>query len=566
MAYDGVVTMAIAKELNDNILLGKIDKIYQPEKDELVLIVHTKNGNYKLLLSANSNASRVHFVSDTPKNPANPPTFCMLMRKHLQGSRIVGIEQKDSERIIELTFEALNELGFTVSKKLICEIMGKHSNIVLTDIESGKIIDSIKRISIDQSRARQLLPGQEYCYPPKQDKVPFKEFAKNGLNESEAEECSPKYFLGKIGGISLSIAQELCNSPDPQGKMNEIIDAIMSGKSIPTIYFDENHIPKEFHVVPLSDYEKLYEKKTYETAGHCLEYFYDNRESSNRIKQKSADLTKDVANLLNKLYTKKQRLLEDLDKAQNSEHLKLYGELLTANLHAFKTGDKSVVLDNYYDNSKVEIPLDERFSPSKNAQNYFKKYSKARTAIKEKAIQLEETSKEIDYLESVLAFLEDSHSFDNLDIIREELIETGYLKRKKIKGKIQKSKQKPLEYTLSNGMKVLVGRNNKENDVLTLKTAAKTDLWFHTKDIPGSHVILKMENAKVEDLTEDDIYEAASIAAFHSKGQHSSNVPVDYVPVRYVKKPAGAKPGMVIFTHNKTVWVEPKVPQRDQEQ
>lgn len=560
MAYDGIVTMAIAKELKDNILLAKIDKIYQPEKDELVLIVHSKQGNFKLLLSANSNASRIHFIQETPKNPTNPPTFCMLMRKHLQGSRIIEIKQKDSERIIELTFEALNELGFTVSKKLICEIMGKHSNITLIDIESGKIVDSIKRVSAGQSKVRQLLPGQKYEYPPSQEKMPFKDFAEKDLPEDSHEDLSPKYYQNKIGGISLSVAQELYNSSNPKEKMASIIQAIDEGRTVPTVYLDEDQIPKEFHVVSLSDYDKLFQKKTFDNASECLEYFYDNRESSNRIKQKSQDLTKDVSNLLNKLYTKKQRLLEDLEKAKNSEHLKLYGELLTANLHAFKTGDKSVTLTNYYNNSQVEIPLDQRFSPSKNAQNYFKKYSKARTAIKEKAIQLEEASKEINYLESVLTFLETSSSFDNLDVIREELIETGYLKRKKIKGKVQKAKQKPLEYSLSNGMFALVGKNNKENDVLTLKTASKTDLWFHTKDIPGSHVILKMENKDIDDLSEDTIYEVASLAAYHSKGRLSSNVPVDYVPVRYVKKPAGAKPGMVIFTHNKTVWVTPKVP------
>ncbi len=562
MAFDGITTMAVVEELNNTILLGKIDKIYQPEKDELVLVVYSQKGNYKLLISANPNAPRIHFIQELPGNPANPPTFCMLMRKHLQGGRIARIEQYQSERIVEITLEALNELGFVASKKLVIEIMGKHSNISLVDIESGKVVDCIKRISMDQSRARQLFPGQKYAYPPKQDKIPFKEVTPETFHSIDSEDVSPKAYLNAIGGISLSMAQELCNSSNPFETIRDTMSQIQTDQIRPVVYLDEENTPKEFSVIPLKDYESIYQSKIFDAISPCLDYFYNNRESSNRIRQKSTDLAKDVGTLLNKMNTKRQRLLEDLEDAKNSENLRLYGELLTANLHAFKTGDREVTLTNYYDNSHVTIPLDERHSPSKNAQTYFKKYSKAKTAVKEKQIQLEETGANIQYLESIMAFLENSQTLDNLDAIREELIETGYLRRKKIKTKVKKPKAKPLEYTTSTGMTVLVGRNNKENDSLTLKQAAKTDIWFHTKDIPGSHVILKMDGKKLQDLDEKTVHQVAQIAAYHSKGMHSANVPVDYVPVRYVKKPAGAKPGMVIFTNNKTVWVDPKIPEK----
>ena len=290
----------------------------------------------------------------------------------------------------------------------------------------------------------------------------------------------------------------------------------------------------------------------------CLAYYFDNKASSNRARQKSHDLVKSVTTTLDKLYLKKQRLSEDLLKAENSEDLRLYGELLTANMHLIKTGDKSVEVVNYYDNSTVKIPLDERHTPAKNAQQYFKRYGKAKTAVKEKQIQLEEVDDDIKYLESVLSYLNNTDSVEEIEALRTELIETGYIRRRKTTFKEKKYKPQPHRYETTDGFTVLVGRNNKENDYLTLKTASKADIWFHTKDIPGSHVIVQTDG---KELSESGIFEAAAIAAYHSKGRTSENVPVDYVAVRYVKKPAGAKPGMVIFTNNKTVWVNPGLPE-----
>lgn len=554
MAFDGIITCAMVKELQDKIYLGKIEKVYQPENDELVFHIHTKTGNVKLFASVGSAHARLHFIEENPQNPPVPLAFCMLLRKHLQGGRIVEITQRDSERIIEISLETLNELGFNVSKKLIFEIMGKHSNIILVDMTTGKIIDSIKRVSIDVNRVRQVLPGKEYEYPPVQDKIPFKVITADQL---EAIDANSKAILSQVGGISPAIAAQLAGKDDRFAFFQGMLDSITDGTFVPRVYLDEKDVPQEFHIVDLLEYDGAAKRLEFQSLSQCLAYYFDHKASSNRVKQKSHDLVKSVTTTLDKLYLKKQRLSEDLLKAENSENLRLYGELLTANMHLIKTGDLSVEVTNYYDNSTVKIPLDERHTPAKNAQQYFKRYGKAKTAVKEKQIQLKEVDDDIKYLESVLSYLNNTDSVEEIEALRTELIETGYIRRRKTTFKEKKYKPQPHRYETTDGFTVLVGRNNKENDYLTLKTASKADIWFHTKDIPGSHVIVQTDG---KELSESGIFEAAAIAAYHSKGRTSENVPVDYVAVRYVKKPAGAKPGMVIFTNNKTVWVNPELP------
>lgn len=556
MAFDGIITAAMTKELQDNIILGKIDKIYQPEADELVLNIHTRDGNKRLYATVDSAAACVRLIESNPLNPSTPLAFCMLLRKHLQGGRIISVEQRESERIIEISLETLNELGFTVSKKLIFEIMGKHSNIILLDMTTGKVIDSIKRISIDVNRARQLLPGKIYEYPPAQDKVAYK--TASAMELDNAGETG-KAILSKIGGISPSVATELVEKENRREFLDDVIAEIDSGTFVPRVYEDDKGVPREFHVMALTEFEEACTCKTFDSLSHALTYYFENKTQSNRARQKSHDLVKSVQASLDKVLLKKQRLSEDLLNAENSENLRLYGELLTANMHLLKPGMSEVKVTNYYDGSEVTIPLDPRFSPNKNAQSYYKRYGKSKTAIKEKRIQLEENQESIDYLESVLTFLNNTDSIAEIEEIRSELEETGYVRRRRQAGRAKQKKFKanPHEYETSDGFKLLVGRNNKENDVLTLKTASKSDYWFHTKDIPGSHVILLTAGRQI---TETAIYETAAVAAFHSKARDSENVPVDYVLVKHVKKPAGAKPGMVIFTNNKTVWVNPAEP------
>ena len=578
MGFDGIIVSAAANELSNLLTGGKIEKIYQPEADELVFHIRSKSSNYKLYVSSGGSHARFHLLSKTLENPQTPFALCMLMRKHLIGGRITNIEQKDSERIVEINIATINELGFSVSKALIFEIMGKHSNIILIDTNSRKIIDSIKRVSLDESRVRQVLPGKEYEYPPSQGKIPFKY-----ITQAEIEllcgvpsHALSKNLLSGIQGISPCMASRLADSLVPGDLTGESIYAEIismreklgdsnldgakfeSGDLNPVVYLDESGIPVDFHVFSIPGLEDSCGKLVFETVSECIEYYYVSKTGLNRLKQKTADLERAVRNNLDKLYLKKQRLSEDILVAEKSDLYRLYGELLTANLHILTAGGTCAKLLNYYDGLEISIPLDKRLSPSQNAQNYFKKYSKAKTAIKEKTIRLSENDSDIKYLESVYSFIENASSTDELEALRNELTSAGYLRMRKSQIKQTKNKLEPFQYTTSGGFKVMAGKNNKDNDALTFKTAARTDIWFHTKDIPGSHVILFSNS---QNPNETDIFEAASIAAFHSKGKNSENIPVDYTEARYVKKPAGAKPGMVIFTNHKTVYVNPKIPQ-----
>ncbi len=564
MSFDGMVTGAVVHQLCNTLIGGKIEKIYQPEADEIILNIHSIRENYKLYISSNSSHARIHLITETTSNPLNPSGFCMLLRKHLQGGRITSIQQKDSERIVEIFVDTINELGFSVNKKLIIEIMGKHSNIIVVDIASNKIIDSIKRISIDVNRYRQLLPGQHYVYPPAQDKIPY-----YGITEEQvasfvenAKGHESKALLAHIQGISPMIANEIVHRAGLLGEtvfrvLSNFVSRIDSDNQTPKVYLQEDGAPFDFHLFPLSSISDYYQELAFQNISEAISYFYSNKKSSNRIRQKSSDLDRAVGNSLDKLYLKKQRLSEDLLRAENSDIFRLYGELITANLHQIKQGSLKIELLNYYNNKLITIPLDARFSPIQNAQRYYKKYSKSKTAIREKNIQLDETNSDIAYLESVSSYIEKAATIEEIEELRQELIEGGYLRKRKNNFKPSKSKPAPYQYTTSDGFRVLVGRNNKENDILTFKTASGKDLWFHTKDIPGSHVILFTEGKKV---TETAIFESAALAAYHSKGKESENVPVDYTQVRHVKKPSGAKPGMVIFVDNKTVYVNPKLP------
>lgn len=570
MSFDGVVTYAAVKELGEALISGKIKKIHQPHSEQLLFSVHTHNGIKKLFISVSGNHSGIYLIDNAPENPLQPPVFCMVLRKHLNGARIADIRQYENDRIIELHFETVNEMGFDVSRKLIVEIMGKHSNAILTDAASGKIIDSIKHVSIDVNRARQVLPGKIYEYPPSQHKVPFSEVSAEYMQSILQDELQPdRCIMSAIQGISPSLATSLTAhvvsdnlSTESAETVFERIDSmkrrIEDGHTEPVVYSDENNIPVDFHITPLQVYENDYKCLHFDTFSEAANYFFSHRTSSNTLKQQSSDLLRIVNAALGKLQLKTQRLNEDLYKAENSDKYRLYGELLTANLHIVKTGADSVTVVSYYDGNPVTIPLDPKLSPAKNAQSYYKKYGKYKTAVKEKKLQLEETAKNIEYLESVAGFIEQADSAASITAIRQELTDEGFIRYKKSRDLRKKGdKPKPHSYSLSSGAQVMAGKNNKENDWLTFKKAASNDIWFHTKDIPGSHIILFTEG---REASETDLFEAASIAAYHSKGTKSENVPVDYTKVRYVKKPAGAKPGMVIFTHNKTLYVNPKLP------
>ena len=563
MSYDGAVTCAMVQELKEELTLGKIEKIYQPQPDQLLISIHTAAGRRKLFISASGNHSALYLTEASPENPAQPPLFCMVLRKHLGAARIKNIAQHSCDRIIEIDLETVDELGFNVNKRLIAEIMGKHSNVLLIDLATGKIIESIKHVGIDVNRARQILPGKLYEYPPEQDKIPFPEATEEDLINLTKDQTQPeRNLLSGIKGISPALAQSIAFAPSPYEYLEEMRSSIASRSFVPRVYL-KNGIPADFHVAPLAAYESddSYEVMTFDTLSHAAEFFFVNRESSNTVKQKSGDLMRVIKTQLDKSRLKLQRLNEDMTKAQNADKYRLYGELLNANLHLVSPGARSVTVTSYYDGAQVKIPLDPKYPPARNAQNYYKKYGKAKTALKEKQIQIEETQSEIDYLESVYSYAERAGSIEEVDLLRSELTEAGYIRQRKRRAsdnKSRKAKPHPHTYTLASGKTVLVGRNNKENDFLTFKKASSSDIWLHTKDIPGSHVILMTEG---EAPSEEDLRKAAQIAAFHSKAQSSANVPVDYTKVRYVKKPSGSKPGFVIFTHNRTLYVDPAIPE-----
>ena len=567
MSYDGFVTAAIAAQLNKTLAGARIDKIYQPEREELQLMLHESGRKYRLLLSASGGNARLHLTESEYTNPENPSAFCMLLRKHFQGGKIMSVRQISSERVIEIVVEHINEMGFPVRKSLFSEIMGKHSNIVAVEQETGRIIDCIKRISPDISRVRQLLPGLPYELPPDQGKIPF-----YGLTEASLAailthpgESPQKNLLQGISGLSPAACEEICFLASTADSISEsTVLAVTEGliRSVTgapecVVYFDKDGTPVDFHVFPLHALESCCETLRFSLPSEAADYFFSHRNSANRIRQKSSDLAKSIHASLDKLLLKKQRLLEDLMKAEDADTFRLFGELLTTALHEIAPGATEAVVPNYYkDGELLAIPLDPRLSAAKNAQKYYKKYGKAKTAVKEKKIQLDEVNEAVEYLESVLSFAENADSMEEMMLIRDELAENGYLKRRKDKYQPSRAKLKPTVYLTSDGFKILVGRNNRENDKLTFKTADKRDLWFHTKDIPGSHVVLLTEG---RDASEASIYEAAALAAYYSKARASENVPVDYVSVRHVKKPTGAKPGKVIFTDNRTVYVTPRL-------
>ena len=571
MGYDGIFAGVIAKQLAETLAGSRIEKVTQPEPDQIILQVNTAEGRKKLLLSASPRSAGVWFTELTYENPQVAPNFCMLLRKHIQGGRISAVTQIETERIICFDIDAIGEMGYTVSRRLIAESMGKHSNLILIDRESGRILDSIKRISIDVNRYRQILPGLDYVLPPSQGKLDFwtageeeiaqrlgENLAKHGDSVDEAP--LDKAIMGSVQGLGPAAAAELAELGNAGQIPNIIIrlrELLERGDITPAVYCSDDGTPREVHIFPLKGIEASCTVQRFDRPGQALDYFYSHRRESNRVVQRGESLTHSVNILLDKQLLKKQRLLEDIRKSENADILRLKGELLTANLHLVKPGATSVKVISYYDGSEVTIELDERFSAAKNAQNYYKKYGKAKTAKKEKQVQLEGCCSEIDYLESVLSMIPLTESYEELELIRTELIQQGYLRGRKAADRKKTVKPKPRRFEVC-GYELLVGRNNTENDYITFKLGGKQDLWFHTKDIHGSHCVLLTGGAEVG---EEEIFGAAAIAAWFSKGQSSGNVPVDYVPLRYVHKPNGAKPGMVIFTNNRTVWVDPKNPE-----
>lgn len=577
MALDGLVIHSIVDELHSKLLGGKIDKVYQPENDEVVLHIRNNKQNFKLVLSASASNPRVYLANDYKKeNPINAPMFCMLFRKHIQGGNIVNISQVGFERIIKISVESFDELKEKTTKDIIVEIMGRHSNIILTHSLDNKIIDSAKRIPPSISRVRQLLPGLTYNLPPEQNKltplndISLQDFT-NTLKDFQGNIF--KSIYSKFLGISPIIAKEICF----RAKVDEKIDTIdcsdeifnliyieflnlfkniKSNNYTPCMFIDES-IDRviDFSCVNINLFSTLSSVKD-DSMSKILEDYYKTKDIKDRIHQRSSDLRKSISIKLDRLYNKLKKQNEELLESENADSYKVSGELITSYIYMIEKGMDSVEVDNFYDPEykSIKIKLNKNLTPSENAQKYFKKYAKMKTAKVEINNQIKISEEEIHYLENILLSIENCENLAELLDIREELGKVGYLKSQNKSKKETKLTTKPHEFLSSDGFKILVGKNNKQNDHLTLKVADNNDIWLHTKNIPGSHVIIKCEGKEVSDET---LFEGAMLAAYFSKSKMSAQVPVDYTKKKNIKKPNGAKPGMVIYETNNTIYVTP---------
>ena len=448
MAYDGFLAGTIARQLDTELKGAKVERVTQPEADTVILQIYApvSGQRRKLLICTSPQGARVHYTKLSYENPAEAPNFCMLLRKHLQGGRILGVTQPATERILEFHFETINEMGYSVNKLLICELMGKHSNLILADEASGRIIDAIKRISIDVNRYRQILPGMTYVSPPPQDRIDLWTAAADSVSD-----------VKQIQGLSASVTDEY---EDDIPALLQARDDVLAGRISPAVYCDANGRPVDVHVIPMKKLSQACEVMCFDEPGDALDYFYSHRKETNRVMQKSESFAKSVASLSDKLLLKKQRLLEDIRKAENADIYRLKGELLNANLHLAKTGDKAVTVTSYYDGQPVTIELDERFSPARNAQNYYKKYAKAKTGKKEKLIQLEECEKDIEYLATVRDQISLASSYEEMELIRDELIREGFLRGRQAKDRKKaaaKIKPRPRRFILPCGKEIAVG-------------------------------------------------------------------------------------------------------------
>lgn len=568
LALDGIFLYTTLEELKNTILNSKISKINQPEKDEIIFSLKKDKDSYKLLISASSVYPRIHLTNINKKNPMKPPMFCMVLRKYLSNSKITSIYQLQLDRVVFIDFQGKDELGFEKTYTLIIEIMGRHSNISLVEKNNYIILDSIKHITPEINSIRTLLPGLKFILPPESNKLnplnyTYENFEKFILENNIKLNNT---FISKVFmGVSNQLSKEIINSLNTELSLEnlkniykeiELFFNKVNNKDFSFFITLEDNNLKDFFPINLPSLEED-NKKYFSSPSKTLEYYYSEKDKSDRLNNKSSSLLKLVNNNLERCHKKMELLKDNLEKCKKADKYRIYGELLTANIYNIKQGDESIDVVNYYseDSEIINIKLDPTKTPSANIQNYFKRYSKLKKSKEYSLEQIKITEDEILYLNSVLTNIKNTEDYASIEEIKKELMDAHYLKFKKNVRK-KETKSKPMHFISSEGIHIYVGKNNIENDYLTLKFADKRDLWFHTKDIPGSHVILKT----LGDFTEKTLNEAANLAAYYSKGRDSSKVPVDYTEVKNVHKPNGAKPGMVIYEKNKTIFITPEKP------
>ncbi len=573
MPLDGITLNLLKNELSQYIIGSRIEKIHQPSKDELVFHLRSREGAYRLLVSASANSPRLHLTANAPENPAVPPMLCMLLRKHLSSAIITDIRQLGLDRVVFIDLAGTNEIGDSVTFTLCIEIMAKHSNIILINSE-GNIIDSVKRVDFTQSSVRQILPSLKYEFPPRQNKLNIAETSVDDIVstvKSKKGKHLSSAILDTAEGFSPLIAREIasfvCGSDIAADelnevhterlykKLNEIKNILIESKAVPTMLMRDGVKPYDFTFIDIMQYGFAVSAKEFESFSQLLDDFYYEKDRFERTRQRSQSLLRLLSNASARTARKLQSRQAELDACADKDTLRINAELILANQYRLEKGSLFYDLENFYNNNEpVRISADPALSPSANAQKYFKEYRKAKTAENMLGELIEQSEQELAYLESVIDSVNRADGFTDLAEIRNELYEQGYLKRAK-NDKSKKAKPlPPLEYVSDDGYTILVGRNNVQNDILTFKTAAKDDSWFHTQKIPGSHVIVIGNGDIIPELT---CRQAAALAAYHSGGRESSQVAVDYTEVRSLKKPSGAKPGKVIYHTYNTMWVTP---------
>lgn len=575
MALDGMYLNFLVSEVNTLLAGSKVDKIHQPSKNELVFIMRTKGGMHKLYFSADANSPRFAVVEKTPENPQNPPMLCMLFRKRLVGATLLSVEQYGLDRIAFFNFDATNEIGDRVKLTLAVEIMAQHSNVILFDGEN-RIVDALRRVDSEKSSYRLVLPGAQYKLPPAQEKVDLRNAEPSEVCEAVLKLENSRIssaILKTLQGVSPLLSRELsfriCGDDKGVGELNSdekmnmlcelsaLKTMLLSGKTQPTMVLDESEKPMEFSFMPITQYGPSYRSITKENVFSLLEGFYSERDRLLRTRSKGAELFKLLENSIERISRKLNNQQEDLNRCADREAIRINAELVTAAQYRLEKGASVYEVENYYDNNNiVKVSVDPALSPSQNAQKLYKEYRKACTAENMLIKLIEEGKQDLEYLESVRDLLERSTLEREFGEIKDELISQGFIKPKKSnKKQMKKQALPPLEFKTTQGLTVLVGRNNIQNDKLTFKTGRKGDIWLHAQKCPGSHVLLVADGGEVPD---DAIVEAAEIAAYYSSAKDGTVVTVDYTDVKNIKKPNGAKPGFVVYYTYYSVNVKPK--------
>ena len=563
MPLDALCLTAVAEELRRAVVGGKIDKIYQPTRDEIVLFLRGQGENLKLLLSANPGHPRAHLTTLNRENPDKPPMFCMLLRKHLLGGRILGLNQPPLERILDFKLETIDELGDRVERRLVLEAMGRSANLILLDGE-GRIIDCIRRIDGDLSRGqRQVLPGLFYRLPAPPAKLNPFTLDEDGLRaalDNPMGKEPEKLLMDTFTGLSPLIAREIVfRAGGEEGLVQELLKLqnIVQQNDFTAYLLVREGKPVDFSFLPILQYGPETESIRQDSFFALLDGFYERREAAERVKQRGQDLVKAVTNARDRTARKLANQEKELTATFDREKLREQGDIITSNLHRMEKGMAVLHAQNFYDPDygEIDIKLDPLLTPQQNAAKYYKDYNKAKKAEEMLTIQIEKGERELEYLNSVLENIRLAEGERDLGEIRQELTDTGYLRRAKTAAKREKRVAgKPMEFRSTTGLRITVGKNNSQNDQLTTKMAYKSDIWLHTQKIHGSHVILWLEGGEAD---AQSLTEAAILAATFSQAGDSTRVPVDYTPVKYVKKPAGARPGMVVYTTYQTAVVDP---------